>query len=131
MMRLLTTLVSFIRVCLALVPTLALALKTPSLFLYPPYLPFPVLEALTAATALWSLSYLPRTQHHRIRFLVNNNHYNHISNSTNNFQPPPSNRHIYFAYPVLLSFQTSCTASNVERQCFQTCMVGCTGLGSS
>ena len=51
----LTTLLSFI--CLALVP--ALATQTPSLFPYPPYLPFPILEALTA-TALWSLSYLLR-----------------------------------------------------------------------
>ena len=53
----LTTLLSFI--CLALVPTLVFTTKTPSLFPYPPYLPFPVLEALTA-TALWSLSYLLR-----------------------------------------------------------------------
>jgi hypothetical protein len=54
----LTTLFSFI--CLALVPTLlASTTQTPSLFPYPPYLPFPILEALTA-TALWSLSYLLR-----------------------------------------------------------------------
>ena len=53
----LTTLLSFI--CLALVPTLVFTTQTPSLFPYPPYLPFPILEALTA-TALWSLSYLLR-----------------------------------------------------------------------
>ena len=53
----LTTLFSFI--CLALVPTLVFTTETPSLFPYPPYLPFPVLEVLTA-TALWSLSYLLR-----------------------------------------------------------------------
>ena len=53
----LTTLLSFI--CLALVPTLVSTTETPSLFPYPPYLPFPILEALTA-TALWSLSYLLR-----------------------------------------------------------------------
>jgi hypothetical protein len=53
----LTTLLSFI--CLALVPTLVFTTQTPSLFPYPPYLPFPILEALTA-TALWSLSYLIR-----------------------------------------------------------------------
>lgn len=52
-----TTLLSFIS--LALVPTLVLPSQTPSLFPYPPYLPFPILEALTA-TALWSLSYLLR-----------------------------------------------------------------------
>jgi hypothetical protein len=53
-----TTLLSFI--CLALVPTLVFPTQThSSLFPYPPYLPFPVLEALTA-TALWSLSYLLR-----------------------------------------------------------------------
>jgi hypothetical protein len=33
--------------------------QTPSPFPYPPFLPFPILEALTA-TALWSLSYLLR-----------------------------------------------------------------------
>ena len=53
----LTTLLSFI--CLALVPTLVFTTQTPSLFPYPPYLPFPILETLTA-TALWSLSYLLR-----------------------------------------------------------------------
>ena len=53
----LTTLLSFI--CLALVPTLFFTTESPSLFPYPPYLPFPILEALTA-TALWSLSYLLR-----------------------------------------------------------------------
>ena len=54
----LTTLLSFI--CLALVPnTLVFTTRTPSHFPYPPYLPFPVPEALTA-TALWSLSYLLR-----------------------------------------------------------------------
>ncbi|KAF8797555.1 hypothetical protein BYT27DRAFT_7204351 [Phlegmacium glaucopus] len=53
----LTTLFSFI--CLALVPTLVFPTKTPSLFPYPPYLSFPILEVLTA-TALWSLSYLLR-----------------------------------------------------------------------
>jgi len=54
----LTTLLSFI--CLALVPTLLVSTtQTPSLFPYPPYLPFPILEVLTA-TALWSLSYLLR-----------------------------------------------------------------------
>ena len=53
----LTTLLSFI--CFALVPTLVVPMQTPSLFPYPPYLPFPILEALTA-TALWSLSYLLR-----------------------------------------------------------------------
>jgi hypothetical protein len=53
----LTTLLSFM--CLALVPRLVLTQETPSLFPYPPYLPFPILEVLTA-TALWSLSYLLR-----------------------------------------------------------------------
>ena len=53
----LTTLFSFI--CLALVPTLVLTTQTPSIFPYPPCLPFPILETLTA-TALWSLSYLLR-----------------------------------------------------------------------
>ena len=53
----LTTLLSFI--CFALVPTIVFTTQTPSLFPYPPYLPFPVLEVLTA-TALWSLSYLLR-----------------------------------------------------------------------
>ena len=53
----LTTLLSFI--FLALVPTLAFTTQSPSLFPYPPYLPFPILEVLTATT-LWSLSYLLR-----------------------------------------------------------------------
>ena len=53
----LSTFLSFI--CLALVPTLVFTTQTPSLFPYPPYLPFPILEILTA-TALWSLSYLLR-----------------------------------------------------------------------
>ena len=53
----LTTLLSF--VCLALVPTLVFTTQAPSRFPYSPYLPFPVLEVLTA-TALWSLSYLLR-----------------------------------------------------------------------
>ena len=53
----LTTLFSFI--CLALVPTLVFTADKPSRFPYPPYLPFPILEVVTA-TALWSLSYLLR-----------------------------------------------------------------------
>jgi len=52
-----TTLLSFI--CLALVPALVFPAQSPSLFPYPPYLPSPILEVLTA-TALWSLSYLLR-----------------------------------------------------------------------
>ena len=76
---------------------------------------------------------------HRIFFLVimqHNNPYSRISNSTNNFQlPSPSNRHPYFTYPILLLlfYQTSRTTllSDMERRCFQACMVGCPWLGSS
>jgi hypothetical protein len=127
----LTTLLSFI--CLALVPTLVFATQMPSLFPYPPYLPFPILEALTA-TALWSLSYLLRDfLYATALFIVPSS----LSSSSTiiitilsaTLQPPPSNRHPYFTYPILLFHQTSLFI--VDRRRFQACMVGCPWLGSS
>ncbi|KAF8154141.1 hypothetical protein B0H34DRAFT_78984 [Crassisporium funariophilum] len=53
----LSTVLTFL--ILALLPTLFFPSHTPSLFPYPPYLPFPIPEVLTA-TALWSLAYLLR-----------------------------------------------------------------------
>ncbi|CAA7262189.1 unnamed protein product [Cyclocybe aegerita] len=53
----LSTLLTFI--ALGLLPCFLLRTSTPSPFPYPPYLPFPLPELLTAA-ALWSMSYLLR-----------------------------------------------------------------------
>ena len=75
----------------ALVPTLVFTTQTPLLFLYLTYLPFPILEALTAA-AFWSLSYLLRDfLYATAPFIVSSLSSNTIiitspiSNSTHNF----------------------------------------------